>query len=67
MSELRIAPLNQLTQFDRCVELQVAVWGYSEGDVIPRRIFLLADRIGGQVLGAFDGDIIVGFAMALPG
>jgi predicted GNAT superfamily acetyltransferase len=67
MSELRIAPLNQLAQFDRCVELQVAVWGYSEGDVIPRRIFLLAERIGGQVLGAFDDDTIVGFAMALPG
>jgi predicted GNAT superfamily acetyltransferase len=30
-------------------------------------MFLLADRIGGQVLGAFDGDIMAGFAMALPG
>ena len=66
-AELRIAPLDQLAQFDRCVELQVAVWGYSEGDVIPRRMFLVAHRIGGQVLGAFDGDNIVGFAMALPG
>ncbi|WP_263385278.1 GNAT family N-acetyltransferase [Granulicella arctica] len=65
--EIRIAPVETLVQFDRCVDLQIAVWGYSDGDVIPRRVFLLAQRIGGQVLGAFDGDTVVGFAMALPG
>jgi predicted GNAT superfamily acetyltransferase len=65
--EIRIVGLDQLAQFERCVELQIAVWGYSEGDVIPRRVFLVAQRIGGQVLGAFDGETIVGFAMALPG
>ena len=27
----------------------------------------MAQSIGGQVLGAFDGDMMVGFAMALPG
>ena len=47
--------------------LQLEVWGYSDGDVIPRRVFIVAQRIGGQVLGAFDGDTIVGFAMSLPG
>jgi predicted GNAT superfamily acetyltransferase len=67
MSKLRIAPLDHLAHFDRCVEIQIAVWGYSDGDVVPRRVFLLAHRIGGQVIGAFDGDTIIGFAMALPG
>jgi predicted GNAT superfamily acetyltransferase len=65
--EIRIAPLTELAQFERCVELQLAVWGYSEGDLIPKRMFIVAERIGGQVLGAFDGETIVGFAMALPG
>lgn len=65
--ELRIRGLTTLAEFDRCVELQVAVWGYSDGDVIPRRMFLLAGRIGGQVIGAFDGETMVGFAMAIPG
>jgi predicted GNAT superfamily acetyltransferase len=64
---IRFAPLHTLDQFQGCVDLQLAVWGYSDGDLIPRRMFLLADRIGGQVLGAFDGEKIVGFAMALPG
>lgn len=65
--EIRIESLTELDQFDRCVDLQVAVWGYSDGDVIPRRVFLVAQRIGGQVIGAMDGDRTVGFAMALPG
>jgi predicted GNAT superfamily acetyltransferase len=66
-ANIRIASLHDLDQFQSCVDLQVAVWGYAEGDLIPRRMFLLADRIGGQVLGAFDGEKIIAFAMALPG
>jgi predicted GNAT superfamily acetyltransferase len=65
--EIRIESLTELEQFDRCVELQLAIWSYSEGDLIPRRMFLIASRIGGQVLGAFHGDLMAGFAMALPG
>ena len=64
---IQIRHLSSLDEFERCVVLQLEVWGYSDGDVIPRRVFLVAQRIGGQVLGAFDGETIVGFAMALPG
>jgi predicted GNAT superfamily acetyltransferase len=67
---LRIARLTTLDEFDRCVELQLAVWKYEAADLVPRRMFLLADRIGGQVFGAFDeaaGGSMIGFAMGLPG
>ena len=64
---VRIQPLTTLDQFERCVVLQLEVWGYSDGDVIPRRVFMVAKRIGGQVIGAFDGDTQIGFAMSLPG
>ena len=67
---IRIAPLHTLDEFQSCVDLQLAVWAYSDGDAVPRRMFLLADRIGGQVIGAIDdsqGGKLVGFAMALPG
>lgn len=64
---IEIRPLTTLEEFERCVVLQLEVWGYSDGDLIPRRVFLVAQRIGGQVLGAFDGETVVGFAMALPG
>ena len=64
---IRIESFTSLEQFDQCVALEEAVWGYDPADMIPRRMFLLASRIGGQVLGAFAGDTLVGFAMALPG
>jgi predicted GNAT superfamily acetyltransferase len=41
-------------ELQACVDLQIEVWGYSDGDVIPRRMFLVAQKIGGQVIGAFD-------------
>lgn len=70
---IRIQSLTELDQFDRCVALEEAIWGYDPADMIPRRMFLLASRIGGQVLAAFvDGNDAlssatpVGFAMALP-
>lgn len=66
-STIDIRPLTTLEHFERCVVLQLEVWGYSDGDLIPRRVFLVAQKIGGQVLGAFDGDTVVGFAMSLPG
>jgi predicted GNAT superfamily acetyltransferase len=64
---IEIRSLTTLEQFERCVALQIEVWGYNDGDVIPRRVFVVAQRIGGQVLGAFDGETMVGFAMSLPG
>jgi len=61
-------------ELDACVQVQVDVWGYSDGDVIPRRVFTVTQKIGGQVLGAFDvtdgqsdtSESLIGFAMALP-
>lgn len=64
---VRIAAITDLAAYERCVELQLAVWGYSEGDLIPKRVFIVARAIGGQVIGAWAGRELVGFAMALPG
>jgi predicted GNAT superfamily acetyltransferase len=63
-------------ELDACVQLQIDTWGYSDGDVIPRRAFIVAQRIGGQVIGAFEasrpaaGDDtgkLIGFAFSWPG
>jgi predicted GNAT superfamily acetyltransferase len=63
-----------LEELGACVRLQIETWGYDEGDVIPRRELLVAQKIGGQVIGAFDSEIagggaesLVGFAFSLPG
>jgi len=65
-------------ELQACVNLQIETWGYDEADVIPRRAFLVAQKIGGQVIGAFDTEIagtpadggpesMVAFAFSLPG
>jgi len=47
--------------------MQKEVWGFSDTDMIPLRLFVVAQKIGGQVLGAFDGPQLVGFALGIPG
>jgi predicted GNAT superfamily acetyltransferase len=54
-------------ELEACVSLQQEVWNFSDADLIPLRLFIVAQKIGGQVLGAFDGSMLVGFALAIPG
>ena len=35
--------------------------------LVPLRLFVVAEKVGGQVLGAFQGSEMVGFALAVPG
>jgi predicted GNAT superfamily acetyltransferase len=56
-----------LDEFTACVDLQREVWGWSDLDLVPLRVFSLAAKIGGQVIGAWDDDVIVGFALSVPG
>jgi len=65
--DIRVESLTGFEQFDRCAELQQQVWGSGDGDAVSRRIFTVVSHIGGQVIGAFDGATLVGFAFALPG
>jgi predicted GNAT superfamily acetyltransferase len=67
LSEIRIEALTELDQFDQCVALQDEVWGYDITGMMTQKVFLLASRIGGQVLGAYDGETLAGYAMSLPG
>ena len=64
---IRIEALTELEQFDRCVELQNVVWSYDLSAMVTQKVFILAAHIGGQVLGAFAGETLVGYAMSLPG
>ncbi len=73
-----IRPCEGHDELEACVQLQVDTWGYDQTDVIPRKAFLVMQKVGGQVIGAFDTDLpgsrdkggpesMVGFAMSLPG
>lgn len=66
MSDLRIARLTSLTEFDACVDLQQQTWQYSAGEALPRRVFFLAQKLGGLVLGAWDGERLAAFNLGMP-
>ena len=56
-----------LEEMQACFALQKEVWKFSDAELVPVRIFVLANKIGGHVIGAFDGREMVGFALAIPG
>ncbi len=61
------APAQASEELEACVALQKEVWNFDDVDLIPLRLFVVATKIGGQVIGAFDGDELIGFAMSIPG
>jgi predicted GNAT superfamily acetyltransferase len=56
-----------LDELRACVALQKEVWNFTDAELVPLRMFVVADKVGGQVMGAFDGDVMVGFALSVPG
>lgn len=56
-----------IEDFRSCVALQKEVWNFTDAELVPLRMFVVADKIGGQVMGAFEGRVMVGFALSLPG
>jgi predicted GNAT superfamily acetyltransferase len=56
-----------LDEMRACVALQKEVWGFADIELVPLRMFVVADKIGGQVIGAFDDKHLIGFAFAIPG
>ncbi len=67
MTALRLERLTTNEAYDACVALQAETWQYSAGELFPRRAFLLAEKLGGHVLGAYDGVSLVAFNLAYPG
>ena len=58
---------HDLEEMRACVALQKEVWNFSDADLVPLRMFVVADKIGGQIIAAFDGREVVGFGLSIPG
>src|SRR5580704_17891584 len=66
-SGLVIRSCHGIPEFEACVRVEREVWQSSDVDIIPIPLFVVASEIGGQVLGAFQGNDLVGFTMAIAG
>jgi predicted GNAT superfamily acetyltransferase len=62
-----IRPLTTTEEIRKAVALQKGIWGFEDTDLLPVRLFVTAGKIGGQAFGAYDGDHLVGFCLAIPG
>jgi predicted GNAT superfamily acetyltransferase len=58
---------HELEELRTAVALQKEVWNFTDAELVPLRLFVVAEKVGGQVIGAFDGDEMIGFALAVPG
>ena len=65
--EIIVRKCESLDDFHRCVDLQREVWGEADLEVEPATMFVVAAHTGGEVLGAFDGDRLVGYTLAVVG
>ncbi len=66
-SAFTIRRCEALEEMRACFALQKEVWKFSDAELIPVRMFVVAAKIGGQVIGAFDDEELIGFALAIPG
>jgi predicted GNAT superfamily acetyltransferase len=56
-----------IVEFEACIRVEREVWRSADIDIVPLPLFVVASETGGQVLGAFLGDALVGFTMAIAG
>jgi predicted GNAT superfamily acetyltransferase len=66
-SSLEIRQIESLPEFSEVVALQQEIWGFQDVELLPRRLFVVASKIGGQVLGGYDRDKLVAFCLCIPG
>jgi predicted GNAT superfamily acetyltransferase len=64
---IEIRSLATHAELVEAVRLQKEIWGFQDVELLPVRLFVVATKVGGQVLGAFDGQQLVGFLLAIPG
>ena len=67
IDSLVIRKCQNLDEMRACVALQKEVWNFSDLELVPLRMFVVAEKVGGQVIGAFAGNEMVGFALSIPG
>ena len=62
---ITIRPCASIAEFDQLTDLEQRIWHTTERDATPAHIALIVAKTGGQVLGAFIGDEMIGFSLAL--
>ena len=67
MREFTYRDLTTLEDFAQVVELERQIWGPGYDEVVPVPILAVSVHRGGILIGAFDGERMIGFVYSLPG
>jgi predicted GNAT superfamily acetyltransferase len=66
ISDITIREINELAEMRAVEELQKETWGIPDLDVVPLTQLVAAKEAGGVLIGAFDGETLVGFVYGFP-
>jgi predicted GNAT superfamily acetyltransferase len=64
---IEIRRLSSLPEFTEALHLQQEIWGFADIELLPVRLFVVANKVGGHLFGAYDADRMVAFLIAIPG
>ena len=67
LNNISVRALTAQSEFQQAVDLQKEIWGFDDIELLPVRLFVVANKVGGQVFGAYDGARMAGFCLAIPG
>ena len=66
VNDIEIRECSTFDQLSECVDLQREVFALPEIEISPVRHLIVTVNAGGFVLGAFDGESLVGFVLSVP-
>jgi predicted GNAT superfamily acetyltransferase len=64
---LALRSCHTVGEFRQVVALEKEVWEFEDLELLPARLFVVGEKIGGHVLGAYEGATLVAFVFGLPG
>jgi len=64
---IEIQPIESIAQMKALEKLQQDVWGWDDLDTTPLMNFIIMKELGGTLIGAFDGENVIGFAFGFIG
>jgi predicted GNAT superfamily acetyltransferase len=64
---IQIQQIDSIPQMKALEKLQQDVWGWNDLDTTPLMDFVILKELGGTLIGAFDGERLVGFAFGFVG
>jgi len=64
---IKIQPIDSILQMKALEKLQQEVWGWNDLDTTPLMDFVIQRELGGELLGAFEGERLIGFAFGFVG